>query len=130
MASYLAGHWGRVSRIEPTGACLALIAVTIGASLAWSHYFLILGVPIMVLLDRHWREWQFLVPIAAAVALNFRPLALNQMQPFVGSGMVNSFLLSALILTILLIASGLRRTGGGRLRPLRGESRPLQPDVL
>ena len=63
----------------PVGAVVALVAVTIFAPIAWTHYFVILVAPVMVLLEeaRRLRTWWIAVVALLIVALNFRPLATN-----------------------------------------------------
>lgn len=87
LAFTAAGGWidrGRVSlRGEdgparpPIGATMALVAATIFAPIAWTHYSVILLAPLMVLVEeaRRFRSWAIGVWAVAIAALNYQPLA-------------------------------------------------------
>jgi hypothetical protein len=60
-----------------------LVASTIFAPIAWSHYYVILIIPIIILLDhglRTRRYWMIAITCAAAL-LNIWPIALNPVEP-------------------------------------------------
>ena len=61
----------------PIGATMALMAVTLFAPIAWTHYFVILVAPVMVLLEESRRLRSGWIAAAAVLiaVLNFRPLA-------------------------------------------------------
>jgi hypothetical protein len=63
----------------PLGAMIGLIAATICAPIAWTHYFIVLLVPLMVLWEvgRRMRNWGIAVAVVLIAALNLRPLAMN-----------------------------------------------------
>ena len=71
----------------PLGAMMALVAATIFAPIAWTHYFVILVVPIMLLYEqsRYLRSWTLACLIVAAILLNFRPLATDIINMDVGT---------------------------------------------
>lgn len=62
-------HLPRDSRTVPYGALLAIVGATLFTPIAWTHYFIFLAVPCILLLDR-WLEtgaW----PLAAVIAIVF-----------------------------------------------------------
>lgn len=61
----------------PIGAAMALVAVTIFAPIAWTHYSVILVAPVMVLVEeaRRLRSWSVGAFAIAVVLLNYRPIA-------------------------------------------------------
>ncbi len=66
-----------VGRRLPAGAMITLVALTIFAPIAWTHYFIVLVAPVMVLLEAAHRlhsRW-LLVLLLPLLALNYPPLA-------------------------------------------------------
>lgn len=61
----------------PIGAAMALVAATIFAPIAWTHYFVILLAPLMLLWEewRRWRAWWIAVAVLVITILNYQPLA-------------------------------------------------------
>jgi hypothetical protein len=61
----------------PIGAMIALVAMTIFAPIAWTHYSIILVAPLMVLAQesRRLRNWWLAALVVVAVVLNYPPLA-------------------------------------------------------
>ena len=84
LGSLVAGSWmdrGLSSR-APLGGVVALVAATIFAPISWTHYSIVLLVPIMILIDQNRRlcsKWLAALVIAT-VALNFQPLAMDAQQ--------------------------------------------------
>ncbi len=78
--------------IPPLGAGMALVAATIFAPIAWSHYFIVLVIPVMLLLeevrDRLGRRaparYALLAAVAVAVALNLKPLSTDVVAGYIG----------------------------------------------
>lgn len=70
----------------PAGATMALVATTIFAPIAWTHYSVVLVAPIMVLLEeaRRLRSWWLAALPAAIAILNFHPLASDVISMDVG----------------------------------------------
>ena len=64
---------------RPFGAMIALIAVTLCAPIAWTHYSIVLIAPLMLLWHegRAGRSLWIMASVVAMVALNLRPLATN-----------------------------------------------------
>ena len=63
--------------LPPIGAMMALVATTVFAPIAWTHYSVILVAPIMVLLEaaRRLRSWWLAALAAVITLLNYPPLA-------------------------------------------------------
>ena len=61
----------------PIGAMMALVAVTLFAPIAWTHYSVILVAPVMILVEesRRLRSGWIAASTVLIVVLNFRPLA-------------------------------------------------------
>ncbi len=61
----------------PIGAAMALVAVTIFAPIAWTHYSVILVAPVMVIVEeaRRLRSWAVGAWAVAIAVLNYRPIA-------------------------------------------------------
>ncbi len=71
----------------PMGAAMALVAVTVFAPIAWTHYSVILVAPVMVLVEesRRLRSWWIAALTICITILNFRPLATDVIHMDVGS---------------------------------------------
>lgn len=69
----------RTEGTPPLGAGLALVAITIFAPIAWTHYFIVLVVPLMMLahLAGVFRIRWLWVGIGAVVLLNLQPFTFN-----------------------------------------------------
>ncbi len=65
--------------LPPIGAMIALIGATLSAPIAWTHYFIILIAPLMILWSegRKRRQTWLLAAVVLVLALNCRPLATN-----------------------------------------------------
>ncbi len=63
----------------PLGAMIALIAGTVFAPIAWTHYSIVLIAPLMVLCEeaRRARNWWIAGAVILIYSLNVRPFALN-----------------------------------------------------
>jgi hypothetical protein len=60
-----------------------LVASTIFSPIAWTHYFIILLIPIMFLIDwgfRSRKKWSVII-VAALISLNLWPLAIDPLHP-------------------------------------------------
>ncbi len=70
----------------PIGATMALVAMTIFAPIAWTHYSIILVAPVMVLVQetRELRNWWLAALVAVAVVLNYPPLATDVLHMDIG----------------------------------------------
>ena len=67
-----------VARVQvPIGATMAMVAVTVFAPIAWTHYSVILVAPVMVIVEeaRRLRSWGVGAWAVAIAALNYRPIA-------------------------------------------------------
>ena len=71
----------------PIGATMALVAVTVFAPIAWTHYSVILVAPAMALVEesRRLRAWWIAALTFSITILNFRPLATDVIDMDVGS---------------------------------------------
>ena len=71
------GHKNTIQ--APLGAMIALIAGTVCAPIAWTHYAIVLIAPVMVLCQqvRERRRWWIVAAIVLICALNLHPLAMN-----------------------------------------------------
>jgi hypothetical protein len=108
------GYLDRHERIRPLGAGAALVAATIFPALAWSHYFVVLIVPVMILTQRLYANALGMLLIGVIVALNFRPLALDQVHARGSAGWHDSFFVAALGILCLAAWQGwlsFRETG-------------------
>lgn len=67
----------RVANAAPLGAMLALVGATIFSPIAWTHYFIVLVAPLMLLVEenRQLRSTWLWGMIAVMVMLNLQPLA-------------------------------------------------------
>jgi hypothetical protein len=78
----------------PYGAIFAMVGATVFATIAWSHYYILLVIPVMLMLDAALGERDriksaWLVAISVAVlALNLYPLSYRMilMHPFILHG--------------------------------------------
>ena len=61
----------------PIGAAMAMVAVTVFAPIAWTHYSVILVAPVMVIVEeaRRLRSWPVGAWAIAIAVLNYRPIA-------------------------------------------------------
>lgn len=98
VASVVVGGWmdngqppGKTGGIRLSGAAFAMAGATIFAPIAWSHYSILLVVPVMILIDAHLQRssnrrerWIFLALALAVFALNLYPLSYREvlMHPF------------------------------------------------
>lgn len=67
-----------VARMQvPIGATMAMVAVTVFAPIAWTHYSVILVAPVMVIVEeaRRLRSWSIGCWAIVITALNYRPIA-------------------------------------------------------
>ena len=75
----------RAGRV-PLGAIVALLAATLFAPIAWTHYSIVLIAPLMLLvqhdLKRH--AWWLTLLLLIALALNYPPLATNVIEGKIG----------------------------------------------
>ena len=97
------------ARFPPVGAMMALIALTIFAPIAWTHYFILLIAPVMVLLQavHSSRRWWLLLPLAVAAALNYPPLATAVLTMDIGDyAVVRGQFFSAVLLFVALGVAG------------------------
>ncbi len=70
----------------PLGAMMAIIAATLFAPIAWTHYSIVLFMPFMLLIDANRAvqlRWVWLL-IAVAMLLNYRPLATDIVHGLIG----------------------------------------------
>lgn len=109
LGGWIDARWKRPSSLPPLGAVMALVAVTIFAPIAWTHYFFILVAPVLVLLEVHrfLRAWWLVALAAAVAALNFRPLSSDVLRMDIGTlALVRSqFYAGVLALFGLLLAA-------------------------
>ncbi len=70
---------GSGTRVAPIGAMMALVGATLFAPIAWTHYFIVLLAPLMVLLQegRRLRSWWIVSMVLVGAALNLQPIAGN-----------------------------------------------------
>ena len=98
----------------PLGAMMALLAGTMCAPIAWTHYSILLAVPMMVLWqERRGRRWMG-AALAAMVVLNVWPLAMNEIAVRWGRLTVirGAFYAEVLCLGVLAAVAWMRRSQG------------------
>ena len=143
-ASIFGGLIDRESKsadLAPYGAAICMIGTTLAAPIAWSHYFLLLLLPTMFLLDRaidDYAERSFrlvaawLILLAAIVVLNLYPVSFQDtLQGFRSWSIVRSQFDSALVALIALVslrfapgAAKWNASDAGRLMGRRPEMAP------
>ena len=75
LAPFLGGFLDRSATHKPLGVALALIGITIFPPIAWSHYFVVLAVPAMILWDKIGGRTWLCVTIVMRLLLNMPYLA-------------------------------------------------------
>ena len=67
---------------RPAGAVFAMLGVTVFASVAWTHYFLLLVLPVMFFMQEFMerRSWVLLSAVAAIVLLNVYPISFGSVH--------------------------------------------------
>lgn len=94
------------SRIAaPLGAMVTIIAATIFVPIAWTHYSIVLLVPLLILVDKNRAlnsrlEWAL---IAAILLLNFRPFATDVITEEIGRFSIVRGQFYACVLTIIAL---------------------------
>jgi len=91
------------------------LSMTIFSPIAWTHYYTVLIIPILVMTDRAiaFRRHGVLWGILLVILLNMPPLALDPISPKIsGSTLIRSHLLSGLIAWIMLFPVGRWQKGG------------------
>ncbi len=93
--------------VAPLGAMMAMIAATIFAPIAWTHYSIILFVPLMVLVDanREMRAWWLSALITGALLLNYRPIATDIVHGLIGPYSIVRGQFYACLLTLAALAA-------------------------
>ena len=68
----------------PFGANIALLAVTLCAPIAWTHYFIMLVIPLMLFLDRNRqrRSWGWIALMVGMLLLNYYPLSVGAVHVY------------------------------------------------
>lgn len=101
------GVLDRRAEHAPVGAALSLVAIVVFTPIAWTHYFIVLAVPAMLLAHQakaqrlHWL-WPALLAIAF---LNLQPLAIDPIEPPGASfAITRGHFLSAIATIALLLA--------------------------
>lgn len=85
IAASLAGGWldrrSAMRELPPYGAIFAMVAATVFTSIAWTHYFILLAIPVLLLVAAALRDWQvparrnlWLLLALPIVAFNIYPL--------------------------------------------------------
>ncbi len=88
------------------GIVSIMIITTILSAIAWTHYYIILLMPIFILLEwsRRRNNYWMLIPIIVIYCLNIYPFAINPLAPQLFSWInIRSHLISACIALICLI---------------------------
>ena len=105
----VAGAWFDRTRKHPAplGAIIALLAATLFAPIAWTHYFILLLAPLMVLVDANviLRKWWIAALVFVILLLNLPPLSSDIIQGEVGRFAIlrGQFLAGILSLLALLM---------------------------
>ena len=98
----------------PVGAMMALVATTVFAPIAWTHYSVVLVAPIMVLIEEARRlRSPWIAGLAAVITgLNFQPLATDVIPMDVGRFALvrGQFYAGVLCLLGVVFVAWLRRT--------------------
>ncbi len=107
----------------PLGAVGVLVAMTIFAPIAWTHYSILLVVPLMVLVaeSQALRNWWIGAVCFAVAALNYRPLATDVIRMDISDVAVvrGQFFAGVLCLSALMAVVWLERKREGFAGPLR-----------
>ncbi len=100
----------------PVGAVLSMLAITMFTPIAWSHYYIVLVLPVVLFLDagvKRRAAWPFLLS-AAIFALSVWPLAGGQYPGLMLRGPFRSGLLALAGLVVLALWSP-REAGSSRM---------------
>lgn len=117
----------------PFGAMIALLSATIFAPIAWTHYFIVLVAPLMLLVQANLRRWSWPLTalIVAIVALNFRPLAAPVTEETIGSfALIRGQLLAGCMCLVALGWLALRTTRRGTREGKAAAATPVARPVL
>lgn len=93
------------SGFQPVGAMMAIVAATVFAPIAWTHYAIVLLMPCMMLIDRSRRfgpPWMYVL-LAAILLLNYRPIATDIDHGLIGPYSVVRGQFFACVLTLLAL---------------------------
>ena len=107
----------RGTAFPPVGAMVALIALTVFAPIAWTHYFILLIAPVMVALQamRSRRRWWPLAALVPAALLNFPPLATQVLTMDISDyAVVRGQFFSGILILAVLGAAGWSAVRAGR----------------
>lgn len=111
----------------PLGAMMAILAATVFAPIAWTHYAIVLFIPMMMLADanRTLRSRWLWVVFAAALLLNYRPLATDIVHGLIGPysivrGQFYSCALTLLALAIVAVQQARRQPSGTEILTRNG----------
>lgn len=98
---------GQAQPVAPLGAMIAMVAATMFAPIAWTHYAILLVVPFMMLVDRmqHVRARWVWVLIGMALVLNYQPLATDIVNGEIGTfSIVRGQFYSCVLVLVALMA--------------------------
>ncbi len=135
----------------PLGAMFAVIGVTCFTPIAWTHYYIVLLPPLMMLLHQfhtasqqiaapglartgHFRRpWWIIVIVIVIVLLNLRPIAPDVVKVWFGPlSLVRSTFYSGLLCLVALAVAAWQRRGIAVLNPTAAEAKQgkHQPEFL
>ena len=107
----------------PFGAVAAFLAATLFAPIAWTHYFIVLVIPVMLLwqVRRSLNTWLFWPTFALLILLNFPPLATDVIQGDIGHFAIlrGQFFAGVLALVMMLVLAW-RRASTAAAAPALG----------
>ncbi len=109
----------------PIGAMMALVAATVFAPIAWTHYSVILVMPVMLLLHEnvHLRSNWIWVIVASIIVLNFRPISTDINHFLYGPSAIIRAQFYAWILTLVALALAAYLARRSRPEPALGATK-------
>ena len=95
-----------VEHVAPLGAMMAMLAATIFAPIAWTHYAIVLFMPMMMLADanKRLRAWWVWALLGVALVLDYRPLATDILEGLIGPYSIIRGQFYSCVLTLLALA--------------------------
>jgi len=96
------------------GLCLAILAITVASPISWTHYYLAIIIPSILIADHATKNIALLILLAATIALNIYPIAVDPITASISNiGIIRSHLYSGLILMLTIIVITIRSNSSG-----------------
>ena len=110
----------------PLGAGVALVAMTVFAPIAWTHYYIVMVTPLMMLVETAWHfekskaRWLVYIAIFIIAALLYRPLAPDVIRMDLSDyALLHGTFYSAILCIVVFLLVGLCSSGFDRYVPIR-----------